>query len=76
MAALTGRQTAFPLPTAAQHAAAHGPARQVTSNIAISGILMEPLAWRIMLGILSGAIGFTFVLDQIKPRIIEKIKIE
>jgi len=34
------------------------------------------LAWRIILTIFSAAIGFAFILDQIKQRIIAKIKIE
>jgi H+-transporting ATPase len=48
----------------------------MVSALALSGILMEPLGWRIMIGILSSAIGFALILDQIKLRIIEKIRIE
>ena len=48
----------------------------IVSTLALSGILMEPLAWRIILTLFSAAIGFAFILDQIKQRIIAKIKIE
>jgi hypothetical protein len=34
------------------------------------------LAWRIILTLFSAAIVFAFILDQIKQRIIAKIKIE
>jgi len=48
----------------------------IVSALGLSGILMEPLAWRIILTLFSAAIGFAFILDQIKQRIIAKIKIE
>ena len=38
----------------------------IVSVLALSGILMEPLAWRILVGIFTAAIGFAFILDQIK----------
>jgi H+-transporting ATPase len=48
----------------------------IVSVLALSGILMEALAWRIMVGILVSAIGFALILDQVKLRIFEKIRIE
>jgi len=48
----------------------------VVSMLAVSGILMEPLPWRIILTIFSAAIGFALILDQIKLLISAKIKIE
>lgn len=48
----------------------------IVSAFALSGILMTPLAWHIILAIFSAAIGFAFTLDQIKQQIIAKIKIE
>jgi H+-transporting ATPase len=48
----------------------------IVSALALSGILMEPLAWRIVAAIFAAAIGFAFILDQIKLRITAKIEIE
>lgn len=48
----------------------------VVSALALSGILMEPLPWRIILSIFATAIGFALILDQIKLLISAKIKIE
>jgi H+-transporting ATPase len=48
----------------------------IVSALALSGILMEPLAWRIVAAIFAAAIGFAFILDQIKLRITAKIGIE
>ena len=44
--------------------------------LALSGILMEPLPWRVMVVVFFAAIGFALVLDQIKLLITARIKIE
>jgi H+-transporting ATPase len=44
--------------------------------LALSGILMEPLPWRVMVAVFFAAIGFAFMLDQIKLSITVRIKIE
>jgi H+-transporting ATPase len=48
----------------------------IVSVLALSGILMEPLPFRIVAAIFAAAIGFAFILDQIKLSITAKIKIE
>jgi H+-transporting ATPase len=48
----------------------------IVSALALSGILMEPLAWGVVADIFAAAIGFAFILDQIKLRITAKIGIE
>jgi H+-transporting ATPase len=44
--------------------------------LALSGILMEPLPWRVMVVVFFAAAGFALVLDQIKLLITARIKIE
>jgi len=48
----------------------------IVSVLALLGILMEPLPWRVMAAIFLAAIGFAFILDQIKLSITAKIQIE
>jgi len=48
----------------------------IVSALALAGILMEPLTWRVVVAIFLGAIGFAFFLDQIKLRITAKVRIE
>lgn len=48
----------------------------IVSVLALWGILMEPLSWRIMVAIFFAAMGFAFILDHVKLRITAKIKIE
>ncbi len=47
----------------------------IVSALALSGILMDPLPWRILVAIFAAAIGFAFILDQVKLRIIAMIRI-
>jgi H+-transporting ATPase len=48
----------------------------IVSLLALSGILMEPLGWHIIVGIFAAAIGFALIFDQIKLLVSAKIKIE
>ncbi len=41
--------------------------------LACSGVLMEPLPWRVVVGLLAAASGFALLLDQIKLRIVSKL---
>jgi len=45
----------------------------IVSVLACSGILMEPLPWRVVVGLLAAASGFALLLDQIKLRIVSKL---
>ena len=47
----------------------------IVSALALSGILMDPLPWRILVAIFAAAIGFAFILDQIKLRTTAMIRI-
>jgi H+-transporting ATPase len=38
----------------------------VVSMLALSGTLMEPLPWRVLATVFATAVGFTFILDQVK----------
>lgn len=48
----------------------------IVSALALSGILMEPLPLSAVVAILAAAIGFAFILDQVKLRVTAKIRIE
>lgn len=48
----------------------------VVSILASSGILMEPLPWRVLAAVLMTATGFALVLDQIKWPLLSALKIE
>jgi H+-transporting ATPase len=48
----------------------------IVAALALFGVLMEPLAWHIILGIFAATVGFALILDQIKLLISAKIKIE
>ena len=45
----------------------------IVSVLACSGILMEPLPWRVVAGLLAATGGFALLLDQIKLRIVSKL---
>jgi H+-transporting ATPase len=38
----------------------------IVSTLVLSGVLMEPLPWRLVVAVLASAAGFAFILDQIK----------
>jgi H+-transporting ATPase len=38
----------------------------IVSGLALSGVLMEPLPWRVLVAAFAAATGFALVLDQIK----------
>jgi H+-transporting ATPase len=46
------------------------------SALAVTGVLMEPLPWRIPMAILVTAAGFALVLDQIKMAVTSALKVE
>jgi H+-transporting ATPase len=46
------------------------------SLLAMSGTLMEPLAWSVMVAVFAAAMGFGFVLDQIKLLVMPTFKVE
>jgi H+-transporting ATPase len=48
----------------------------IVSLLALSGILMEPLPWRVLAAVLMAASGFALVLDQIKLPVTATFKIE
>ena len=48
----------------------------IVSALALSGILMEPLPWRVMAAVFVAAIGFALILDQIKRPVTAVFKIE
>lgn len=45
------------------------------SVLALAGILMEPLSWRLIAASFAAAIGFALILDQIKLPIVSRFKI-
>ncbi|MHB1142362.1 MAG: plasma-membrane proton-efflux P-type ATPase [Sulfuricaulis sp.] len=38
----------------------------IVSTLALSGILMEPLPWRVLAAVIGAAAGFALILDQVK----------
>ena len=48
----------------------------ITSTLALSGILMEPLAWPVMAAVFGAAIGFGLILDQIKLLVLAAVRVE
>jgi H+-transporting ATPase len=38
----------------------------IVSTLAISGVLMEPLPWRVLAAVFAAAAGFALILDQVK----------
>jgi H+-transporting ATPase len=46
------------------------------STLALSGILMEPLPWRVVAAVFFAAIGFAVILDQIKRPLTAVFKVE
>ncbi len=47
----------------------------IVSALASSGILMEPLPWRVLAALLAAAAGFALVLDRVKLRLMPAFKI-
>jgi hypothetical protein len=48
----------------------------VVSLLASSGILMQPLEWRVLAALLTAATSFALILDQIKQPLMSALKIE
>jgi len=48
----------------------------IISTLALSGILMEPLPWRVVAAIFIAAAGFALILDQIKLPVTSAFKVE
>jgi len=48
----------------------------IVSTLALSGILMEPLPWRVVATIFAAAIGFGLILDQIKQPLTAVFKVQ
>jgi len=47
----------------------------ITATLALSGILMAPLPWRVVLAIFCAAAAFTLILDQIKRPVLALFKV-
>ena len=45
-------------------------------TLASAGLLMTPLAWPVILGVLAAAAGLAFVLDQVKLHILARLGVE
>jgi H+-transporting ATPase len=48
----------------------------IVSTLALSGILMEPLPWRVVATVFVAAIGFGLILDQIKQPVTAVFKVQ
>jgi H+-transporting ATPase len=48
----------------------------IVSTLAISGVLMEPLPWRVLAAVFAAAAGFALILDQIKLPVKAAFKVE
>jgi H+-transporting ATPase len=48
----------------------------IVSTLALSGTLMVPLAWPLMLAVAAAAIAFALILDQVKRPILSAFKTE
>jgi H+-transporting ATPase len=48
----------------------------IVSTLALSGTLMAPLAWRLMLVVAAATIAFALILDQVKRPILSRFKTE
>jgi H+-transporting ATPase len=48
----------------------------IVSTLAISGILMEPLPWRVLAAVFASAAGFAMILDQVKLPVKAAFKVE
>ena len=48
----------------------------IASTLALSGTLMAPLTWPVMLVVAAATISFAFILDQVKHPIISAFKTE
>jgi len=48
----------------------------IVSTLAISGILMEPLPWRVLAAVFAAAAGFALILDQVKLPVKAAFKVE
>ena len=48
----------------------------IVSTLALSGTLMAPLPWRLMLVVAAAAIGFALILDQVKRPILSAFRTE
>jgi H+-transporting ATPase len=46
------------------------------STLALSGMLMHALPWRLIVALAAAAVGFSFMLDQLKIPITSVVKIE
>jgi H+-transporting ATPase len=48
----------------------------IVSTLALFGVLMHPLSWRLIIAVAAAAVGFSFMLDQVKIPITTHFKIE
>jgi H+-transporting ATPase len=48
----------------------------IASALALSGTLMEPLAWPAVAGVFTAAIGFALILDRIKLPVVSAFRVE
>jgi hypothetical protein len=48
----------------------------IVSALALSGTLMAPLAWPLMLVVAAATIAFALILDQVKQPILSALKTE
>jgi H+-transporting ATPase len=47
----------------------------IVSVLALSGVLMEPLPWRVLVTAFAAATGFALILDQIKRPVLSMFRI-
>jgi len=48
----------------------------IVSTVALSGILMQPLPWRLVVAVFAAATGFALILDQLKLPIMSRFRLE
>jgi len=48
----------------------------IVCALAVAGVVMEPLPWPVLLGVLLAAAGFTLVLDQVKMSVLSRLRID
>jgi H+-transporting ATPase len=47
----------------------------IVSTLALSGVLMAPLPWRVLIAIFAATAGFALILDRIKLPVISAFKV-
>jgi hypothetical protein len=48
----------------------------IVTTFALSSVLIQPLPWRLLVGIFGTAAGFALILDRIKPPVLSLFKVE